>query len=85
MTSGLGDDRRPIPVPATVGLDGDRLSLVVDTASFEVGSEHAGNVATGRPLEQFNFRADVTFVQSEKRYLHDDLGPPEDVELYPYP
>jgi len=34
-----------------------------------------------------NLRADVTFVQSRERHLHDDLGPgpPKGVELYPYP
>jgi hypothetical protein len=86
VTSGRDDERRPISVPALVGLEGDRLSLLVDTESFTTGRAFPGSVAPGLPLLQFRFRADVTVVLSEKRHLHDDLGPGSpNVERFAYP
>jgi hypothetical protein len=87
VTSGRNDERQTISVPATVGRDGNRLQLVVDRASFAAGRPFPGSRDPSPPLARFMFRGDVTVVLSEKRYLHDDLGPgpPEGVLRYTYP
>ncbi|HEY4621189.1 MAG TPA: hypothetical protein VIG93_05760 [Gaiellaceae bacterium] len=87
VTSGLDDERHTISVPARVGLDRNRLMLVVDRASFAAGRPFPGSRAPSRPLEEFQFLGHVNLVLSEKRYLHDDLGPgpPEGVLRYRYP
>lgn len=87
VSSGQDDQHRSVSVPGTVGLEGDRLMLVVDSASFAAGHPFPGSRTTSRLLERFQFRADVTVVLSEKRYLHDDLGPgpPEGVLNFTYP
>jgi hypothetical protein len=87
VTSGLDDERRPIAVPVEVGRAGNRLMLAVDAASFSTGRPFPGSVAESRPLTRFRLLADVTVEVSERRLLHDDLGPgpPEGVVRFPYP
>jgi hypothetical protein len=87
VSSGIDDAHRSISVPGTVGLDGKRLMLVVDAASFAAGRPFPGSVSAAQPLEHFRFRGDVTVVLSEQRYLHDDLGPgpPQGVVRFDYP
>jgi hypothetical protein len=87
VSSGRDDERRPLSVPGTVGREGNRLLLVVDRASFAAGRPFPGSPSPSRPLESFRFRADVTVVLSEQRYLHDDLGPapPKGIQRFPYP
>jgi hypothetical protein len=87
VTSGRDDERRPISVPAEVGRAGNRLMLAVDGESFSTGRPFPGSVIASRPLPRFNLRADVTVDVSERRLLHDDLGPgpPEGILRYPYP
>jgi hypothetical protein len=74
VSSGLDRQRRSISVPAAIGVEGNRFSLVVDSASFGKGEPFPGSRTPARPLARFRFHADVTVVLSEKRYLHDDLG-----------
>jgi hypothetical protein len=87
VSSGRDDARRSVSVPADVGREGNRLRVVVDEASFATGRELPGSRVESKPLERFQFRADVTVEQSEERHLHDDLGPgpPEGVKRFPYP
>lgn len=87
VTSGRDDERHTVSVPGIVGLDGNRLMLVVDGTSFARGRPFPGSRAPSRLVERFRFRADVTVVLSEKRYLHDDLGPgpPEGALRFSYP
>ena len=87
VSSGLDDDRRSVSVPAAVGLEGNRLMATLDRASFAAGRTLPGSVVSSRPLERFQFRADATVVLSEKRYLHDDLGPgpPQGILRFTYP
>jgi hypothetical protein len=87
VSSGLDDAHRSISVPGVVGLDGSRLMLLVDAASFTAGRPFPGSVSGARPMERFMFRGDATLVLSQQRYLHDDLGPgpPEGVKRFVYP
>jgi len=87
VTSGLDDARRPVSVPAEVGLAGNRFELAVDAESFSAGRPFPGSVTTAGPLERFQLRAAVTVEVSKQRLLHDDLGPgpPEGVLRFPYP
>jgi hypothetical protein len=87
VTSGLDDQRRPISVPAEVGIAGSRLMLAVDAKSFASGHPFPGSVAAPSPRPPFDLRADVTVRVSAKRLLHDDLGPgpPEGVRTHRYP
>lgn len=85
VTSGRDDERRPIAVPAQVGRAGNRFMLAVDAASFSTGRPFPGSVASPRPLTRFQLRADVTVEVSERRHLHDDLGPGSPAVLrHPY-
>jgi hypothetical protein len=87
VTSGQNDERRPIAVPADVGLDENRFMLAVNAASFLSGRPFPGSVAPYSALTEFQLRADVTHEVSEVRLLHDDLGPgpPEGAQRFPYP
>jgi hypothetical protein len=87
VTSGRGDQGRPVSVPAKVGKGGNRLMLALDAKSFAAGRPLPGSVTVPGPSERFDLRADVTVRVSVKRLLHDDLGPgpPEGTRTYPYP
>ena len=87
VTSGRDDQRRPVSVPAEIGRAGNRLMLSVGAESFSTGRPFPGSATSTGPLTRFKLRASVTVEVSEKRLLHDDLGPgpPEGVLRYPYP
>jgi hypothetical protein len=74
VTSGRDQHRHAVPVPGVVGMDGNRLMLLVDGASFASGRPLPGSEAPASPVSRFEFSADATVVLSQKRYLHDDLG-----------
>lgn len=74
VTSGRDLQQRPVPVPAEVGIDRNRLLLAVDANSFATGRPFPGSVAVPSPHAPFRLRADVTVRVSAERLLHDDLG-----------
>jgi hypothetical protein len=75
VTSGSDPSGRALSVPATVGVDGQRVMLVLDRSSFEAGRPSPAGTAQARLLKRFKFVAQATLVLSERRSLHDDLGP----------
>ena len=70
VTSGEDEDRRPVVIPARVGIEGARLSLVLDRQSFERGSPGAASNGTA-PLSRFVFQVSATAQLSERRTLYD--------------
>jgi hypothetical protein len=84
VTSGRDDDGHTLSVPATIGRNANRLTLVVDRASFAAGRPFPGSPAPSRPLAQFKFWAGVKVELSEKRRFGDYLGPgPPKLPLLP--
>jgi hypothetical protein len=83
VTSGLDDQRHALPVPGTVGMEGNRVMLVVDDDSFRSGRPLPGSTVPSGPLPRFGFSADVTVVLNPKRYLHDSLVEPGKRVSYP--
>jgi hypothetical protein len=84
VTSGEDDDGHPIPVPARVGLKGNRLTVLLDRASFDAGKPTP--TSTGDPpLRQFVFMAGVTGEVGGGRVLRDDLGRSRPQLPYRYP
>lgn len=84
VTSGQDDGRHPIPVPARVGRAGNRLTVVLDRASFAKGEPSP--TSTGRPpLRRFVFMAGVAGEIGAGRVLRDDLGRSRPQLPYAYP
>jgi hypothetical protein len=84
VTSGEDDDGHPIPVPARVGREGNRLTVVLDRASFATGKPSP--TSTGRPpLAHFVFMAGVAGEVEGGRVLRDDLGRSRPQLQYGYP
>jgi hypothetical protein len=77
VTSGRDDDDHTISVPSRVGVEGNRLMLVVDRKSFASGRSVPASTSAKPPYARFDFLAGVTVVVSEKREVHDDV--PSDV------
>ena len=87
VTSGEDEDRRPVVVPARVGIEGARLSLVLDRQSSERGSPGAASKGTA-PLSRFVFQVSATAQLSKRRTLYDAFeggprGSPETRFGYP--
>lgn len=75
VTSGEDDEDRPVPVPAELGVDGDRVVLAIDRESFERGSPSP--VSQGPPpFGHFAFESQAITRLSPKRVLEDAVGSP---------
>jgi hypothetical protein len=87
VTSGRDPTGRALSVPATTGVDGRRLMLVLDESSFAAGRASPSGTETSRLLPRFRFIASATVDLNERRSLHDDLGPgpPTGTVRFEYP
>jgi hypothetical protein len=86
VTSGEDDQDRPISVPAEVGRDGPRLTLVLDENSFEAGRPIPATDPDERPPEgDFAFMVSTEAPAGVRRLAHDDLGPNPSPTSFKYP
>ena len=78
MTSGEDDRQRPIAVPAAVGVEGRRLSLVLNRETFARSKPAPASTLRKPPLDRFAFAAAITTKLSKRRTLNDpmDRGTP---------
>ena len=75
VTSGEDDQDRPVPVPAELGVDGSRVTLVIDRESFERGSPSP--ISKGPPpFGAFIFESETITRMGPKRALQDRVGTP---------
>ena len=84
VTSGEDDDDHPITVPARIGRDANRLTVVLDRASIDAGQPTPMSQGHA-PLDRFVFQAGVTGSVAPGRELRDELGPPRSLLSYSYP
>jgi len=86
VTSGKNDRERPISVPAEVGRDGPRLTLVLDEESFEAGRPiPATDPDEPPPEDAFAFMVSTEAPAGDRRLAHDDLGPNPSPTSFSYP
>jgi hypothetical protein len=75
VTSGEDDQDRPVPVPAELGVDGNRIVLVIDRESFERGEPSPAG--EGEPsFDSFIFESEAMAPLGPKRVLKDYVGTP---------
>jgi hypothetical protein len=84
VTSGVDAERRPLAVPATVGVSGRRLTLLVDRRSFAAGNPGAWSVGTPS-LDRFGFGASMYVRLSTRRETADPLGTEPNDTFFTYP
>jgi hypothetical protein len=86
VTSGEDDEERPISVPATVGLDGPVLTLLLDDDSFEAGRPiPAIEPDEPPPTDGFVFMVSTQAAAGDRRAAHDDLGAEPSPMPFGYP
>jgi len=86
VTSGKDDEERPISVPAEVGRDGPRLTLVLDRQSFEAGRPiPATDLDEPPPEGDFAFMVSTQAAAGDRRAAHEDLGPDPSPTGFGYP
>ena len=83
VTSGMGDDGRPIPVPARIGVSGSQASMVLNRDSFARG-QRDWDSKERPPLRKFGFSASAAAAVGEEKSVIDQLGP-ESSSTFRYP